>query len=110
MVCMHSSWDSDCCFSIQHQPHQAQQRDGLSHSPIVKQTLIEDSEQRVKDCAVGLEDLINECHISLGQVSLSLQAAAGVFESSKSVMQAGMIRGHRQAAAICLRVGADNKR
>ena len=107
---MQSSWRSDCCFSIRHQPHQAQQRDGLSHSPIVKQALIEDGEQRVEDGAVGLEDLVNESHIGLGQVPLSLQAVAGVFEGSKSTMQAGKISVLTQAAAICLTFGADNRR
>ena len=63
---MQSSWRSNCCFSKWHQPHQAQQRHGLPHSPIVKQALIEDGEQRVEDGAVGLEDLVDERHVGLG--------------------------------------------
>ena len=72
-----SIWRIVCCFSKSPQPHQAQQRHSLPHSAIVKQALIEDGEQRVQDGTVGLEDLVNERHIGLGQVPLSLQAATG---------------------------------
>ena len=52
--------------------HQADEGDPDALVAVVKETLVEDGEQRVEDSAVGLEDLVNEGHAGLRQVALRL--------------------------------------
>jgi hypothetical protein len=67
-----------------HSTYQAQQRHWQALIAIVKQPLVEQCEQCIQYGAVGLEDLVNEGHLSCWQVPINFTDILVILKSCKT--------------------------
>ena len=61
--------------------YQAEQGHSQSLVSIVEQPLVEKREQGIQDGTVGLEDLVNEGHLSCWQVAVCLPCVLIIFQA-----------------------------
>ena len=61
--------------------HHAEEGNGKPLVAIVKQALVKECEEGIENCAVGLEDFVDERHLRCGQVAAYLPDVLIVFQA-----------------------------